>query len=76
MKAFTFVLIILFIFSIGIGNERLLKVSEARLCYAETEGQCNPTTNNECNRDCKRIYGDHATGHCDITRDCVCRFPC
>ncbi|XLS91132.1 hypothetical protein HN51_067140 [Arachis hypogaea] len=75
MKAFTYVLIILFIFSIGIGNERLLKVSEAKLCSAVSERGCISGTK-ECTSDCKQIYGAQATGFCGARKNCICHFPC
>ncbi|KAL4382149.1 hypothetical protein HN51_005749 [Arachis hypogaea] len=74
MKAFTYVLIVLFIFSIGIDNERLLKVSEARECQQTlSEGGC---IENTCNNDCRRVHGGRASGHCNAIEDCICYYPC
>ncbi|KAL1322224.1 hypothetical protein AAHE18_14G180600 [Arachis hypogaea] len=74
MKAFTYVLIVLFIFSVGIENESLLKVSEAKKCkQIQNEGGC---IKNTCNSDCRRVYGGRASGHCNAIEECVCYFPC
>ncbi|QHO08578.1 hypothetical protein HN51_067151 [Arachis hypogaea] len=74
MKAFTYVLIVLFIFSIGIGNERLLKVTEALFCKS-TLPFIVCTLSPPCEALCKRIFGSAAIGDC-IYNKCTCLSPC
>ncbi|QHO08569.1 hypothetical protein HN51_067144 [Arachis hypogaea] len=74
MKAFTYVLIVLFIFSIGIGNERLSKVT-AEVSYCKTTFPhvvCKLSP--PCNAFCKDTYGRIASGDC-IANKCICEYP-
>ncbi|QHO08575.1 hypothetical protein HN51_067149 [Arachis hypogaea] len=76
MKAFANVLIVFLVFSIGIGNERLTKVTEA------ASNQCTQTLpslricvfGNECDDICKKRYGSLASGSCN-NHLCVCQYP-
>ncbi|XLS91160.1 hypothetical protein HN51_067168 [Arachis hypogaea] len=75
MKAFTSVLIILLVFSTGIGNERLMKVTES------VSNHCTQTLNSEicvadhqCDDICKNRFGRLASGFC-INSKCMCQYP-
>ncbi|RYR15246.1 hypothetical protein HN51_067150 [Arachis hypogaea] len=76
MKAFTNVLIILLVFSIGIGNERLVKITEAasKRCTATLDSVVICVFTWRCIQACKSDYGRLASGSC-IGGLCVCQYP-
>ncbi|KAL4382158.1 hypothetical protein AHAS_Ahas04G0205500 [Arachis hypogaea] len=78
MKAFTCVLVILLVFSIGIGNERLTKVTEAASNHCtqiHPNAKCD--TQIECDAYCKKHDGSQAIGDC-VSEQCHCihSLPC
>ncbi|QHO08573.1 hypothetical protein HN51_067147 [Arachis hypogaea] len=74
MKAFTYVLIVLFIFSVGIGNERLLKVTAEYSYCTATLPHVVCKLSPPCNALCRDTYGILADGDC-IANKCVCEYP-
>ncbi|KAL4382159.1 hypothetical protein HN51_005758 [Arachis hypogaea] len=75
MKAFTCVLVILLVFSIG--NERLMKVTEAASNHCTQTLPDAKCVASRCDDSCKKRYGNLASGFC--TRDkCICihSLPC
>lgn len=58
------------------GDEQITKV-EATYCWKKLGG--SPTFNcllHQCNRLCKKEFGNDANGQCDDLLNCVCHYPC
>ncbi|KAK7245570.1 hypothetical protein RIF29_40417 [Crotalaria pallida] len=65
MKTIFAVLIVLLVLTIGIGNERPVKLTEAKSCQeAYYSGSCA----RYCDGDCKSQFGSGASGQCDNAR--------
>ncbi|KAL4382156.1 uncharacterized protein DS421_14g473850 [Arachis hypogaea] len=77
MKAFHCVLIILLVFSIGIGNERLMKVTEAASNHCSQIHPNAQCVGRQCEDSCKKQYGNTASGFC-VGDKCLCvhSLPC
>ncbi|XLS91145.1 hypothetical protein HN51_067153 [Arachis hypogaea] len=82
MKAFTYVLVILLVFSIDIGNERLMKGTECvskncteTLANTGNINLCGSSNGHQCEDSCKKYYGWNATGSCNDI-NCVCQYSC